>query len=152
MITPVFVAVGVLLYPSGLAYEPSMRPPPPELGGPQPGGMQASSDPLPGSGPITTSNERGGKTGHLPYSRHIQLTKTGDKAVQIRIYDGNGDAVGDVDFKKHQEALSGHGHKYPPQRIEQGHGENAEHIPNADLPPGWADLPPGVTPVTPIGK
>ena len=149
-VTPVALVVGFVLYPAGIDREPSLGPPP--LGASQPGGMQASSHPLPGSGPVTTSNERGGKTGHLPYSRHIQLTRTGDRAVQIRIYDGNGDAVGDVDFKNHPGAKSGHGHQYPPQQIGEGHGKDAVHIPNADLPPGWADLPPGVTPVTPIEK
>jgi hypothetical protein len=79
------------------------------------------------------------------------------KAVQNAIYDDAGDVIGHVDFKNHDlkggQALSGHGHTFPqPGNPASGHGLGKPHIPNAQLPPGWDSLPPGVQPHTPLGQ
>ncbi|RYZ42628.1 MAG: hypothetical protein EOO71_07130 [Myxococcaceae bacterium] len=149
--TPVAVFATVILYPSNLGDGSLPAHAQPHAASPLPGGMQASSTPLPGSGPTIVSPEKGKLKG-TPYSRHVYVIEQGTKAVNIRIYDGNGEAVGDVDFKNHKDgAVSGHGHKFPPMQPRVGHGVGAEHIPYKDLPEGWTDLPPGVTPVTPLG-
>ncbi|WP_158620001.1 FG-GAP-like repeat-containing protein [Corallococcus sicarius] len=149
--TPASVFVTVALYPSELGNGSLPAHAQPQVVNSLPGGMQASSVPLPGSGPTIVSPSKG-PLRSVPFSRHVQVIKTGDKAVQIRIYDENGDAVGDVDFKNHSGAGSGHGHMYPPQAPGSGHGSAHEHIPHDKLPAGWSDLPNGVTPVNPIGK
>jgi RHS repeat-associated protein len=138
------VILTVTLWPSSTASnncQPYMPP--------APAGMQASS-PEPGSGQTIVSSEYPNVKGGVPYSRYIHLADNG-KVVRVRIYNGDGDAVGDVDFKNHKGALSGHGHKYPPGQPDLGHGPGADHIPHDKLPAGWPDLPAGMEPVTPIG-
>jgi len=85
-------------------------------------------------------------------SIYTQVNKEG-RAVQNAIYDENGNVIGHVDFKNTGPgAASGHGHMFPPGQPGLGHGPGAPHIPYDELPPGWGDLPPGVSPHTPIGE
>jgi len=94
-------------------------------------------------------------SGATPNSKYTHIGSDG-KAVQNAIYNGNGKVVGHVDFKRHgpgPEGASGHGHKFPePGNPGSGHGRGKPHIPNDQLPSGWSNLPPGVSPRTPIGQ
>jgi hypothetical protein len=92
-------------------------------------------------------------TGATPDSIYTHLDPKTGKALQNAIYDSNGDVMGHVDFKNHNGEPSGHGHKFLlPGNPSSGHGKGMTHIPNHLLPPGWDDLPPGVSPRTPLGK
>ncbi len=76
--------------------------------------------------------------------------KTGN-ALQNTIYDSNGKAIGQVDFKPHMNKTqpSGHGHiMTEPGNLSSGH--NGDHIPNSQLPTDWNALPEGVVPMYPI--
>ena len=92
-------------------------------------------------------------TGATPNSKYTHIGPDG-KAVQNAIYDADGKVIGHVDFKNHGPgAPSGHGHQFPsPGNPASGHGPGKPHIPPNQLPPGWDDLPPGVSPRTPIGQ
>ncbi|WP_269765654.1 RHS repeat-associated core domain-containing protein, partial [Burkholderia ubonensis] len=89
-----------------------------------------------------------------PESVYTTTDASGTLAVQNTIYDSNGNAVGQVDFKNHGGcACSGHGHVLnPPGNFKSAHGPTAVHIPPADVPDGWSKIPAGLTPATPIGK
>jgi hypothetical protein len=87
-----------------------------------------------------------------PNSTYTHVDPKTGKALQNAIYDSNGNVIGHVDFKPHGSAPSGHGHTFPPGNPRPGHGPGAPHIPNSQLPPGWSNLPSGVSPHTPIGQ
>ncbi len=82
-----------------------------------------------------------------PNSVYTQLSGNGQFAVQNTIYNSDGLAVGQVDFKRHGAAVPGHGHILnPPGNIESGHGANAVHLPPDQVPKGWSVIPPGTQP------
>jgi RHS repeat-associated protein len=93
-------------------------------------------------------------TGAAPESIYTKTDSTGIFAVQNTVYDENGAAIGQVDFKNHGGcACSGHGHViHPPGNLRGGHGATAVHILPNDVPQEWSAVPPGITPATPIGQ
>jgi len=93
-------------------------------------------------------------TGATPNSTYTHIDPKTGKAVQNAIYDQNGNVIGHVDFKNHgTNSPSGHGHTFPtPGNPASGHDHITPPIPYDKLPPGWGDLPPGVSPRTPIGN
>jgi hypothetical protein len=70
------------------------------------------------------------------------------------VYDSNGKAIGQVDFKNHGDgAVSGHGHVIdPPGNFGAGHGPTAVHLEPSAVPPEWSVIPPGMKPGVPIGE
>jgi len=72
--------------------------------------------------------------------------QTPPKAVQNTVYDGQGRAVGHVDFKRHGDAPLGHGHAFPPGQPQVGHGKGAPHIDPKNVPAGWSTIPSGLVP------
>jgi RHS repeat-associated protein len=106
-----------------------------------------------GSGGHFSKTEKPRATGATPNSIYTKTDKTGTVAVQNTVYDAQGNAIGQVDFKNHGGgAVSGHGHVLePPGNLMGGHGPNAVHIEPTKVPPEWSAIPPGMKPSTPIG-
>ncbi|CAI8862628.1 RHS repeat domain-containing protein [Methylocaldum szegediense] len=92
-------------------------------------------------------------SGQPPNSIYTHMDPKTGNAVQNAIYDANGNVVAHVDFKNHGPgAPSGHGHVFPvPGDPSSGHGKGKPHIPPANIPPEWQQLPSGVNPARPIG-
>ncbi|WP_338846797.1 RHS repeat-associated core domain-containing protein [Massilia sp. W12] len=90
----------------------------------------------------------------VPDSIYTKTDGTGSVAVQNTIYDSQGNAIGQVDFKNHGGgAVSGHGHVLtPPGNFASAHGPSAVHLPPNQVPAGWGAIPTGMTPATPIGQ
>ncbi|WP_269465750.1 RHS repeat-associated core domain-containing protein [Paraburkholderia caribensis] len=110
-----------------------------------------------GSGGQTSGTARPPLTGATPNSIYTKSDSTGTVAVQNAVYDGNGDLIGQVDFKNHGGcACSGHAHPIQPPgsaaSVAAAHGPNAPHIPPSDVPAEWKAIPPGMKPATPIGQ
>ena len=73
-----------------------------------------------------------------------------DKAIQTTIYNGNGSAIGQVDWKPQHGQGSGHGHGLTtPGDFSSGHQGNGVFYPPGQLPAGWGTLPKGVGPIKP---
>lgn len=110
-------------------------------------GAGAAPGAAPGSGTARWGTAKGWRSGAEPNSKWTQTSGDGKKAVQNTIYDANGDAVGQVDFKDHgANAPPGHGHAFPPGQPGAGHGPGGSHIDPANVPQGWADIPAGTVP------
>ncbi|WP_432827051.1 polymorphic toxin-type HINT domain-containing protein [Dactylosporangium sp. CA-092794] len=89
----------------------------------------------------TWGTERPPWTGGKPNSVYTRTGQDGTP-VQNTIYDSDGKAVGQFDFKDHGTG-GPHGHVIdPPGTPGGGHGPGAPHIPQSELPPGW-NLRPG---------
>ncbi len=106
-----------------------------------------------GTVPRFVGTDKPWTSGATPDSIYTYIDPRTGRAVQNAIYDSQGNVIGHVDFKTHgPDAPSGHGHIFPePGNPASGHGPQAPHIPNSELPSGWSTLPPGVQPHTPIG-
>ena len=89
--------------------------------------------------------------GATPNSKWTQVhPEMPDKAIQTTIYDGNGKAIGQVDWKPQHGQGSGHGHGLTtPGDFYSGHQGNGTFYPSGQLPEGWGNLPPGVGPIKP---
>ena len=112
-----------------------------------------ASKAAPGSGTHRAGAEKAWPSGAESNSKWTQTTGDGTKAVQNTIYDADGNAVGQVDFKKHGPgAPPGHGHSFPPGQPGVGHGPGATHLDPTNVPEGWADIPPGLQPAQPLGQ
>ncbi|MDR2306500.1 MAG: RHS domain-containing protein [Paucimonas sp.] len=85
---------------------------------------------------------------NTPNSIYTQVSGDGAVAVQNTIYDNDGKAFYQVDFKRHgKDAPPGHGHPLsPPGNINSGHGPSAIHVPPEDVPKEWTVIPPGTKP------
>jgi RHS repeat-associated protein len=107
-----------------------------------------------GIGGHFSGTEKARSDGATPNSVYTKSDKSGQVAVQNTIYDENGIAIGQVDFKNHGgNAVSGHGHIIdPPGNLSSGHGPGAVHLEPGAVPQGWGVIPPGMQPSTPIGK
>jgi RHS repeat-associated protein len=111
------------------------------------GGGGGGSAREPGSGTHRWGTEKARPRAE-PYSKWTQTTGDGSKGVQNTVYDGNGLAAGQVDFKPHGAgAPSGHGHILnPPGQFNIGHGNGAVHLDPSAVPKLWSGLPPGMPP------
>ncbi|MDF9618450.1 RHS repeat-associated core domain-containing protein, partial [Pseudomonas entomophila] len=89
-----------------------------------------------------------------PNSVYTKLNGDKDLAVQNTVYNREGVAIGQVDFKNHGEgAPSGHGHILnPPGNFASAHGAGAVHVPPVEVASGWSVIPPGTKPSQPIGS
>ena len=70
--------------------------------------------------------------------------------IQTTIYDSEGKAIGQVDWKwQHGKTQPpGHGHGFDmPGNFKSGHQGNGTYYRLGQLPNGWDELPPGVTPI-----
>ncbi|SEJ76686.1 RHS repeat domain-containing protein, partial [Achromobacter sp. NFACC18-2] len=110
-----------------------------------------------GSGGHSSGTGKPRLTGATANSVYTKSDGAGKVAVQNAIYDGNGDLIGQVDFKNHGGcACSGHAHRIDPPgsavSVAAAHGPNASHIPPASVPSEWKVVPPGMKPATPIGE
>ena len=111
--------------------------------------------------PHFSGAERPRINGATPNSIYTHVDPNSGKALQNSIYDGNGNVVGHVDFKNHNghatrsspNGTSGHAHIFStPGNPASGHGKGKPHIPSQHLPDGWSNLPPGISPHTPLGN
>ncbi|MNS00683.1 tRNA3(Ser)-specific nuclease WapA precursor [compost metagenome] len=101
--------------------------------------------------PIHSGVSRAGGLG-VPNSIYVQVDPNGGRAIQSTVYDRNGRAIGQVDWKQHGKAGPGHGHiMTEPGRIGSGHGQGSQHVPFEKVPQNWTTLPSGVAPHTPTG-
>ena len=72
-----------------------------------------------------------------------QTSGEGTVGVQNTVYDGNGDAVGQLARLCLQGTVT---RSRPASQPGAGHGPGAIHIDPSDVPDGWGDLPPGIPP------
>ncbi|MGE0706921.1 MAG: RHS repeat-associated core domain-containing protein [Planctomycetota bacterium] len=99
----------------------------------------------PGEGPHLMGPEKAPRSAP-PNSIYTQIARSKpDKAVQNTVYNRDGKPIGQVDFKEHHGARSGHGHAFPPGQHGVGHGPRAPHIPPPDVPVRWKVIPAGVS-------
>ncbi|SEK13160.1 RHS repeat-associated core domain-containing protein, partial [Achromobacter sp. NFACC18-2] len=106
-----------------------------------------------GDGGQTTGRDKALPTG-VPESIYTKTDASGKLAVQNTVYNVDGKAIGQVDFKNHGGcACSGHGHILnPPGNFKSAHGQSAVHLAPESVPDGWSTIPEGLIPATPIGK
>ena len=109
----------------------------------------AASRPPPGSGSHFQGSEKAWADGATPNSKWTQThPEMPDKAIQTTIYDADGKAVGQVDWKHQHGAGPGHGHGLEtPGDLGSGHQGSGEFFEPDNLPDGWGDLPDGVKPI-----
>jgi|GEM_PF-4364571 RHS repeat-associated protein len=100
----------------------------------------------PGQGPSIVGPKSPAPRGMPPYAKYTKTSADGTKAIQNTIYNGKGDAVGQVDFKQHGTAPPGHWHEFPPGDPKSGHGPDAPHNSPDTAPVWWSDVPEGMVP------
>ena len=90
-----------------------------------------------------------------PHSIYTQISSDGKAAVQNTIYNSEGQATHQVDFKNHRSgATSGHGHVMgTPGEIGTGHRHTpGSFVPHESVPAAHKVIPAGTKPSKPIGE
>lgn len=88
--------------------------------------------------------------GATPNSKYTYLSSDRNFAVSNYIYNSEGKVIFQVDFKKHGNFASGHGHEMSiPGNLGSGH---TNHIPLGSVPSKYLSIPKGVQYSTPLGQ